>query len=121
MNSRSRIFSGWVVLAAAVAVLLVPAAGFDSASGQEKATITWRYSWTAPTYGSSPAYYVAEIRRDGTEIQTISHIGSATLNIAAEYGHDYEIRTAAVDAFDRQGPFSGWSDRTTCELLPPRL
>lgn len=121
MSDRRRKILGWSALALVSALLLVPAGGFDSALAQDKATINWRYSWTAPEVGRAPSYYVAEIRRDGTEIQTIDRIGSTTLNVAVEFGHDYEIRVAAVDDLDRQGPFSGWSERTTCELLTPRL
>jgi hypothetical protein len=120
VGTGKKIRGGTLLLACCL--LLVAAGGFHSAGAQEeKATTNWRYTWTAPTTGSPPSYYVAEIRRDGDEVQVISHIGSPTLNIAAEYGHDYEIRVAAVDAFGRQGQFSGWSARTTAELTTPRL
>ncbi|MCP4571578.1 MAG: hypothetical protein GY838_04440 [bacterium] len=121
MNDKRSFFSDGIGLIALVAVLLVAAAGLNSVQAQEKVTSNWRFSWTAPTYGTPPSYYVAQIRRDGTEVQTLTHIGSTTLNIAAEFGHDYEIRVAAVDALERQGPFSGWSERTTNELVTPRL
>jgi len=121
MSDEQRKILGWSALALICVLLLVPAAGFVPAWAQEKATANWRYSWEAPTAGSPPAYYVAEIRRDGTEIMPIDRIGLPTLNIPVDYGHDYEIRVRAVDAFGRKGPFSGWSERTTCELVTPRL
>ena len=121
MSDKRRKILARSALALVCVTLLVPAAGFVPAWAQEKVTTTWRYSWEPPTSGSPPAYYVAEVRRDGTEILIFNRIGLPTLNISAEYGHDYEIRVAAVDAFGRQGGFSGWSERTTCELVTPRL
>jgi hypothetical protein len=92
------------------------AGGLAPASAQSPPQESWHYTWTEPSGGAAVAYYVAEILVDGKETLRIDRIGETEISIPVEYGHDYEIRVAAVDESGRQGAFSAWSHRETCEL-----
>jgi len=104
-----------------IVVLGVLLGGLQPVAGQSPESETWHFTWTAPTDGSSPVHYVVEVRVDGGEVVVKPTSGSAPeFDIEAFYGRDYEVRVAGVDSYGRQGPFSNWSIRDTCELAIPR-
>ena len=95
--------------------------GLQPVRSQSPESEAWRYTWTEPTYGAQPVHYAVEIRRDGLAVEQTRTSGPAPeYEFEAFYGRDYEVRVAGVDELGRQGPFSDWSIRDTCELGIPR-
>ena len=103
-----------------VVVVMVAAGGLQPASGQPGESEVWRFVWSPPSFGSDPDHYVVQIRVDGTAVETrVTANDAPEVTFDAVYGRDYEVRAAAVDALGRQGQYSDWSFRKTCELAVP--
>ncbi len=82
-------------------------------------TVNVSYSWTAPTTGSAVDHYVVEQSIDGGNWAQIATASTNSYTLAATVSHAHQIRVAAVDASDRQGPYSVASDSYTPDAGAP--
>jgi hypothetical protein len=78
-------------------------------------------SWEAPTEGSPVVFYVLEIYEDGVlfifdTTENTSYVVEAGIFQA---GPQYTARVRGVDAQDRTGPWSLWSDPYVFDPGPP--
>jgi hypothetical protein len=78
-------------------------------------------TWDAPTEGSPVVFYVLEIYEDGElfivdTTEDTSFVVPAGIFLA---GPQYTARVRGVDAQDRTGPWSLWSDPYVFDPGPP--
>lgn len=71
---------------------------------------TGQVTWTAPTEGSAVVSYVMEIEIDGVSSPPVEGIIGTSYTIDLSFGSAYRVRVAGVDANNRQGVWSEWSD-----------
>lgn len=118
-NSRSTV---WKAL---LAVALVSVVGIGTALVQENKNEVEQiapdveYTWTAPTTGTPVDHYVAEVMVNDGDTYLIDPVPGESIMLPVQYGNKYQIRVAAVDAANAQGPMSIWSLPYTPELGPP--
>jgi hypothetical protein len=115
---------GSKVLRALLAVAVLFAVGIAGAQFKDKLFQTDSapdevYSWTAPTDGGSVHHYVAEVYVNRSKTLVFDNLTTTTLQFPAEYGDDYMVRVAAVNAENRQGPWSNWSEPYMVEVDSP--
>jgi len=69
------------------------------------------FSWTAPSTGSPVAKYEIQIRKGGAASTDITNreVPTNEVTFAVEWLTKYEVRVRAVDAGNRAGPWSLWS------------
>lgn len=87
--------------------MVIAMCGMAMAQLDYAATMTW----TAPTSGSAVDHYVVEIYADDVLASTIPSVLENTYQITGlNFDVVYKVRVAGVDAFDRMGPWSLFSN-----------
>ncbi len=82
-------------------------------------TVAVNYQWTAPETGSPVNHYVVQQSVNGGAWEQVATASGNTYTLTATIGDAHSIRVAAVDADDRQGPYSVASDPYTPDLGNP--
>lgn len=100
----------------ATIVLLV---AFVTAAAAYQVDVTC--SWTPPTEGSPVVTYVLEISENGGPFVQVAttEAPQTSVTLTLESWTTYVARVAAIDAQDRQGPWSEPSDPYTPDYGPP--
>ena len=115
--SKSRLL-GIVVLATVVAltgVVLVQA----NTERNKMAAPSVRYTWSAPTSGTPAVSYKAEVKVNDRDLLVFEGLQDESVTIPVDFGNKYLVRVAALDAQNKQGPWSDWSVAHAPELDPP--
>lgn len=76
-------------------------------------------SWDPPTTGSPAVSYVLEISEDGGPYVPYATTTETQVTVTLQAWRTYVARVAAIDAQDRQGPYSDESSPYTPDLGPP--
>lgn len=130
MNNYAEVLFGRVVAVLVVILLLVWAIGcseelehptdtLDMGVGVTPLAVVVRWHWTEPTSGTPVDHYVVEIEHPSHEASAVVSRNSFIMNVALD--DVVRIRVAGVDAEDRQGPFSEWSEYYTPRVRLPEL
>lgn len=96
-----------IALVAAFAALALPGAA------QAQDVMTTSYQWTAPTTGSAVDHYVVQHLESNGDWVTVGNTDTNSYTLDLAVGVTHTVRVAAVDAEDRQGPWSVPSDPYT--------
>jgi hypothetical protein len=111
MTSRNRT----IFLALALVAGVLAGAAFAQGDLADKDIPTdaepMTFAWTPPTTGTSPVRYEVQIRKGGpssTDIESRVEPTNQT-TFAVDWLTLYEVRVRAVDASNRVGPWSIWS------------
>jgi hypothetical protein len=119
-KTRSRIVKSLLVL-----MVVVVAGGVISEKIQARMNVNdspvLKIDWTAPTTGTPVEYYVAEVMVNRTDTMHFDNIPEETMRFSSQFGKDYMVRVAAVDAEGIQGPWSIWSAPYMVELGSPDI
>ena len=115
-KARFRCLAAAGTLAAALALV---SGGRNVAFGQSDVDRTWTYEWAAPTTGSAPAWYQAELLTNSRDTTVIDRLPGATVTVPVVLGNDYQLRVRAYSAAGVPGPYSSWSAMETAEEAPP--
>lgn len=78
-----------------------------------------RWTWTPPTSGTPVDHYVVEIERTSHSASAVVSRNSFLMNVPMD--DLVRVRVAGVDAADRQGPFSQWSEYYTPHVRLPEI
>jgi hypothetical protein len=89
---------------------MVIAAVLPAASALAQTDIPVNYNWTAPSTGSPVDHYIVEHSVNGGTWTLVATATENSYTLTATTGQSHQIRVAAVDADDRQGPYSLSSD-----------
>lgn len=111
MTSQKRaVFLALTLAAGALAggALAQPESGLDDPENRAEAMT---FVWTAPTTGSPVAKYEVQIRQGGAASTDITNreVFTTEVTFPVDWMTLYEVRVRAVDAANRAGPWSIWS------------
>jgi Fibronectin type III domain len=89
----------------------------------EELTSEVRYTWDPPETGSSVVHYILELEQlhGNVFVRTlvVDSIPENTYLVPVKQGKKYHVHVAGVDALNRQGPWSEWSEiQAPPEIVP---
>ena len=88
--------------------------------GGQTTTMSFTYTWTAPTTGNAVHHYEVVSSNDNGSTWTLKAsptTNSATITLAV--GQTWLVRVRAVDALGQTGPWSANADPNTPNAGPP--
>lgn len=111
MNRRNRTLFFAFALAAGVLAGAAFAQGDPADKLLPSEADPMTFAWTAPTTGTTPVRYEVQIRKGGPASTDIDsrEVTTNRVTFDVEWLTLYEVRVRAVDAGNRVGPWSIWS------------
>jgi len=87
----------------------------NSAMEANAADALLEFRWEPSPEGTHPEYYIVQLSVDGGDFVDVDSVNNPVTWVEVEYGKEYSLRVAGVDASGVQGPFS---DESPPHLMP---